>query len=62
MMEVTRYLLEKGVLAGIRAYPVVPKDQCGLRFAVNSNHTEEQIQRTIEILESCPTLRVKKAA
>lgn len=31
-------------------YPVVPRDACRLRFLLNSEHTEEQIRYTVEIL------------
>jgi 8-amino-7-oxononanoate synthase len=48
---VAKNLFSSGVLAGLRAYPVVPENECGLRFGITSLHTFEQIERTLELLE-----------
>lgn len=31
-------------------YPIVPRDKCRLRFFINTNHTYEQIDRTLSVL------------
>jgi 7-keto-8-aminopelargonate synthetase-like enzyme len=41
-----------GVSAGIRAYPIVPPDSCGLRFGLTRLHTEQQIDQTIVAIGS----------
>jgi 8-amino-7-oxononanoate synthase len=40
-------LLAHGVLAGLRAFPVVPESECGFRFGLTALHTPEQIDRTL---------------
>jgi 8-amino-7-oxononanoate synthase len=43
-------LKKAGILAGLRPYPVVPPNECGLRFAISALHTKEQITRSLSIL------------
>jgi 8-amino-7-oxononanoate synthase len=50
LTHVARQLIEAGIVAGWRAYPVVPPDQCGLRLAFNANNTEEQVDRLLAVL------------
>lgn len=53
LIAVGRQLDAGGVIPGYRAYPVVPPDGCGLRFAVTAGHTRAHIDRVLEILCSC---------
>ena len=48
LIMAAKYLLDAGVLGGLRAYPVVPKDQCGIRFGLTALHTELQVDRAIQ--------------
>jgi 8-amino-7-oxononanoate synthase len=50
LIAVTREMYDRGVVAGLRAYPVVPMDGCGLRFALTALHTDAQIDRTLEVI------------
>lgn len=50
LIKVAEKMFSDGVIAGLRAFPVVPESECGLRFGVTSLHTDEQIDRTLEIL------------
>ncbi|HEY8280163.1 MAG TPA: pyridoxal phosphate-dependent aminotransferase family protein [Bdellovibrionota bacterium] len=45
-------LFARGVVAGIRAFPVVPPNECGLRFGITALHTEAQIDRTLAVIEA----------
>lgn len=51
MAKVAKSMYSKGVIAGLRAYPVVPPDECGIRFGLSAIHTEEQIQKTLEVID-----------
>ncbi len=62
LIRVATELKNAGVWAGLRPYPVVPKDRCGLRFAVSSLHSEGQINRTLEALDECRSWIKSKAA
>lgn len=48
--KVATLLWSGGVVAGLRAYPVVPPTECGLRFALSSLHTREHINKTLSLL------------
>ncbi len=50
LVKVAEFLWAGGVIAGMRAYPVVPENQCGLRFALSSLHTQEHIDRVLNLL------------
>lgn len=50
LIRVAEHLWAGGIIAGLRAYPVVPEDQCGLRFALSSLHTKEHIDRVLNLL------------
>lgn len=50
LIEVGRCLDAGGIISGYRAYPVVPEDQCGLRFALTAGHERAHIDRVLEIL------------
>jgi glycine C-acetyltransferase len=43
-------LFTAGIKAGMGQYPAVPKGESILRFTMNARHTEEDIDRTIEVL------------
>lgn len=44
-------LFDSGIKCGNVDYPAVPPNQAVLRLSVNARHTEEDIDRTIEVLE-----------
>ncbi len=50
LIRVAEHLWEGGVIAGLRAYPVVPETQCGLRFALSSLHTKAHVDRVLNLL------------
>jgi 8-amino-7-oxononanoate synthase len=47
LMEASRFLWDAGVVAGLRAFPVVPEDKCGLRFALSALHTEAHVAHAL---------------
>jgi glycine C-acetyltransferase len=47
-----RHLYANGVLATGLAFPVVPKGDEEIRFQVNADHTEQDIDRVLEVLGS----------
>ncbi|BBM82279.1 type I polyketide synthase [Candidatus Uabimicrobium amorphum] len=49
-IHISQKLLEQGINVMPIGYPAVPKTQARLRFFVNTNHSTQQIQKTIEIL------------
>lgn len=53
LIAVGRALDAGGVIPGYRAYPVVPADRCGLRFALTATHTPAHVDRVLEILRTC---------
>ncbi len=50
LIDVSEKLFRAGVVAGLRAFPVVPPNECGLRFGITALHTEAQIDKTLEII------------
>ena len=48
--EIVAHLFENGVLATGLAFPVVPKGDEEIRFQVNADHTEADIDEVLEIL------------
>lgn len=48
--ELVRYLFDHGVLATGLAFPVVPRGDEEIRFQVNADHTEADIDRVLEVL------------
>lgn len=50
LIRVGQALDRGGVLSGYRAFPVVPEDQCGLRFALSAGHEPAHVDRVLEIL------------
>jgi 8-amino-7-oxononanoate synthase/acyl carrier protein len=52
-IEVSAALLRAGVNARPILYPAVPEDASRIRFFINADHTEEQICRTVELLNDC---------
>lgn len=46
------HLKENGVLATGLAYPVVPRGDEEIRFQINADHTGDDIDRVLEVLES----------
>lgn len=51
LVRVAKSMYRKGIIAGLRAYPVVPKDECGIRFGLTSIHTSDQIDKTLRIID-----------
>ena len=51
------HLFEDGICTYPMMYPIVPKNKCRLRFFINTNHTKEQIDHTIDVINN----RLKKA-
>ncbi|MEJ2502581.1 MAG: aminotransferase class I/II-fold pyridoxal phosphate-dependent enzyme [Gemmatimonadota bacterium] len=48
--KLVRHLFDHGVLATGLAYPVVPRGDEEIRFQVNADHTEADIDRVLEVL------------
>lgn len=48
--EIVAHLFENGVLATGLAYPVVPKGDEEIRFQVNADHTEADIDQVLDVL------------
>jgi 8-amino-7-oxononanoate synthase len=51
LAEVAKAMYKKGVIAGLRAYPVVPADECGIRFGLTALHTEQQVDKTLNVID-----------
>lgn len=62
LISVASFLKKNGVWAGLRPHPVVPKDRCGLRFAVTALHSEAHIDRALVALKGCQGLFKRRAA
>lgn len=45
-------LFEDGICTYPMMYPIVPRNKCRLRFFINTNHTQEQIDHTIDRINS----------
>lgn len=50
-MKAAAFLDRAGVIAGLRAYPLVGKNECGFRFAVTALHEDRHIDRALTALE-----------
>lgn len=50
LITVADQLFAEGVVAGLRAFPVVPPTECGLRFGITALHTEQQIDDTLKAI------------
>ncbi len=46
-------LFEKGICSYPMLYPIVPRDKSRLRFFVNTEHTQEQIDYTVQTISDC---------
>lgn len=49
-----KHLYANGILATGLAYPVVPKGDEEIRFQINADHTEADVDRVLEVLGSFP--------
>ncbi|MEO0278309.1 MAG: aminotransferase class I/II-fold pyridoxal phosphate-dependent enzyme, partial [candidate division WOR-3 bacterium] len=49
--DIVKYLIENGVLATGLNYPVVPKGDETIRFQINADHTPEDIDYVLSVLE-----------
>jgi 8-amino-7-oxononanoate synthase len=45
-----RFLFERGIYVTLAAYPLVPRDQVGLRVQITAANTDEQISLLISVL------------
>jgi 8-amino-7-oxononanoate synthase len=54
MKKVVPWITTQGLVAGIRAYPLVPENECGLRFALTALHTEAQVDFALSVLGEAP--------
>jgi glycine C-acetyltransferase len=52
--SLVRYLYENGVLATGLAYPVVPRGDEEIRFQINADHTEGDVDQVLGVLEGYP--------
>ncbi len=52
---IVKHLHDNGVLATGLAFPVVPRGDEEIRFQVNADHTEGDIDRVLEIMSSAPS-------
>lgn len=50
LTEVATEIYSSGVTAGLRPFPLVPVDQCGMRFGMTALHTYDLIDETLEII------------
>ncbi|TYB31058.1 MAG: aminotransferase class I/II-fold pyridoxal phosphate-dependent enzyme [Candidatus Mcinerneyibacterium aminivorans] len=49
--EITKYLYKNGILATAINYPVVPKGEEEIRFQINGDHTEFDIEYVLDVLK-----------
>ncbi|CAN5489307.1 pyridoxal phosphate-dependent aminotransferase family protein [soil metagenome] len=49
-IKIAQALLKGGVLAGLRAFPVVPPTECGFRFGLTALHTKEHVKKTLRVI------------
>lgn len=49
--DIVKYLIENGILATGLNYPVVPKGDETIRFQINADHTPEDIDYVLSVLE-----------
>ncbi len=52
--DLVKHLFANGVLATGLAFPVVPKGDDEIRFQVNADHTEADINEVLRVLEGWP--------
>lgn len=51
-ISVGKALEEKGILVGVIRPPTVPEGSARLRITLSANHTEQQVKKLLEVLES----------
>jgi glycine C-acetyltransferase len=51
---IVQHLNDHGVLATGLAYPVVPRGDEEIRFQVNADHTEADIDQVLQIMSNAP--------
>ncbi len=49
-MALSNALLEGGVNVMPIGYPAVPRDQCRLRFFINAEHSEADLEHSLDLL------------
>jgi 8-amino-7-oxononanoate synthase len=52
-LAISAALLRRGIDAQPILYPAVPESKSRIRFFLTSEHTEEQIRRTVQVLADC---------
>ncbi len=50
--EMTDYCISHGIYIQAVTFPVVPRKKAILRLAINTDHTKEQIDRMVEVMEA----------
>ena len=53
LIVVAKDMLARGVVSGFRVYPLVRRDQSGMRFSVTGLHTREDLRYTVKTLHEC---------
>ncbi|MEV2255558.1 aminotransferase class I/II-fold pyridoxal phosphate-dependent enzyme [Streptomyces sp. NPDC050147] len=56
-MALSNALLRLGVNVMPIGYPAVPRDECRLRFFINADHTEDELDRALDLLGHAMTQR-----
>ncbi|MDP9190519.1 MAG: aminotransferase class I/II-fold pyridoxal phosphate-dependent enzyme [Acidobacteriota bacterium] len=49
----SRLLEENGLIANLVEFPAVPREQARFRFQIMASHTEEQIDRAVDVFVKC---------
>lgn len=62
LRDFARLLWDAGFVAGVRAFPLVPADECGLRFATSALHDEKHIDSLLNAVENIRSKLNSKAA
>lgn len=62
LRDFARLLWDAGFVAGVRAFPLVPPDECGLRFATSALHDEKHIDSLLNAVEKIRSQLNSKAA
>lgn len=52
MRKMSRFIHDQGLFINAVPYPAVAKDQCRLRISLMATHTQEDIDQSLEILET----------
>ncbi len=50
-VNLVNYLMQQGILATGLGYPIVPRGDEEIRFQINTDHTPDDIDYTLEVLK-----------